>query len=400
MPSVKVVIVGGAGGVGASAAFNPILLRGDHELVLVDRLESMVTSHTMDLDQVLELSPGCSVRGGDLSEAADAEILVVTAAVPLRANAPRLSYLAENARILDAVADALPAGWAGVAILVTNPVDPLVTRFRARSGLDRRRVIGYTINDSLRLRTGIAQALQARPGSVEAWALGEHGDGCVPLFDRVEVDGEHVTLTADEQSAAVDYFRSWYPRHVALDSGRSSTWTSGHGVARMVTAVAEGADEPWPASVVLEGEYGIAGVAVSVPVALAPGGVAHVHEWTLRAGRPGGAARVRRARPYGALQPRRAALATPEPRSFRLDPRRRSTRQRAACPSARASAALVTVAGLSRDETTVFAITWMLSPVERAARRRISNACSTATSSRSARMPFACSITSRDSSAI
>ncbi len=51
----------------------------------------------------------------------------------------------------------------------------------------------------------------------------------------------------------------------------------------MVTAVAEGADEPWPASVVLEGEYGIAGVAVSVPVALAPGGVAHVHEWTLRA---------------------------------------------------------------------------------------------------------------------
>ncbi|MEZ5123082.1 MAG: hypothetical protein R2736_16140 [Solirubrobacterales bacterium] len=67
--------------------------------------------------------------------------------------------------------------------------------------------------------------------------------------------------------------RDWYVRHVALDSGRSSTWTSGRGVSRMVAALAHGDPEPWPASVVLDGEYGVAGVALSVPVTLGPGGV-------------------------------------------------------------------------------------------------------------------------------
>jgi malate/lactate dehydrogenase len=68
---------------------------------------------------------------------------------------------------------------------------------------------------------------------------------------------------------------------VALDSGRSSTWTSGHGLARMVDALVQGDDAPWPASVVLRGEYGLDGVAVSVPVSLGPGGVRAVHEWPL-----------------------------------------------------------------------------------------------------------------------
>jgi malate dehydrogenase len=67
---------------------------------------------------------------------------------------------------------------------------------------------------------------------------------------------------------------------VALDSGRSSTWTSGLGVARMVRALG-GDGELWPASVVLEGEYGIDGVAVTVPVDIARGGVRHIHEWQL-----------------------------------------------------------------------------------------------------------------------
>ena len=70
-------------------------------------------------------------------------------------------------------------------------------------------------------------------------------------------------------------------RHVALDSGRSSTWTTGLGVARMVLAIVNGGDGIWPASIVLQGEYGIDGVAVTVPVTLGPGGALAVHEWDL-----------------------------------------------------------------------------------------------------------------------
>jgi malate/lactate dehydrogenase len=283
MRPVKVAIVGGAGGTGASAAFNLALTRQPFDIVIVDSREAMVTSHLMDLDQVLELSPGCSLSSGGTEDLRGAGIVVVTAAAPLTINTSRLVYLGDNAHILDEVASLLPRHWPGVVVVVTNPVDPLVTRFRQRTGIDRRRVLGYTINDSLRLRTGLGRAFGVAAGAVEAWALGEHGDACVPLLDRVTVHGVPRTPTEAEAAAAVDYLHTWYVRHVGLDSGRSSTWTTGLGAARMVSAIANRGDRLWPASLVLAGEYGINGVAVSVPVSLGPGGAEVIHEWDLTA---------------------------------------------------------------------------------------------------------------------
>ena len=283
MPVVKVTLVGGAGGVGASTAFNLVLMQRADEIVLVDSRPEMITSHAMDFEQVLELSPGSSVRGGDMGDVPDADVVVFLSATPLTAGTPRLEYLAGNALIADELTAGLGAGYTGKIVVVTNPVDPLVTRLQQRTGLDRRRILGYTVNDSLRLRTGLAHALGVAPGSVEAWVVGEHGDLSVPLFDRVRVDGVHVRPTPAQAAAAEKYFRSWYPRHVALDSGRSSTWTSGLGVARMVAAL-DGDGELWPASVVLDGEYGIEGVALTVPVTIGRGGAEQIHEWELGAG--------------------------------------------------------------------------------------------------------------------
>jgi malate dehydrogenase len=277
---MKVTIAGGAGGVGASTAFNLVLMRSGHEIVLVDARPEMITSHVMDLEQVLELSPGCSVRGGDASDVRDADVVVLLSATPLTVGTSRLEYLAGNALVADELADALAPGWDGVLVVVTNPVDPLVTRLQQRTGLDRRRVLGYTLNDSLRFRTGLTKALGVPAGTVDAWVLGEHGDLSVPLFDRVDVGGARARPTAAQAARAEEYLRTWYVRHVALDSGRSSTWTSGLGVARMISAVA-GEGELWPASVVLDGEYGIEGVAVTVPVTIGPGGAAEIHEWDL-----------------------------------------------------------------------------------------------------------------------
>lgn len=280
---VKVTIVGGAGGVGASTAFNLALLRDPHEIVLVDARPEMLTSHVMDLQQVLELSPGCAVRAGGVGDLRDADVVVLLSATPLTVGTSRLEYLAANALIADELADELTPGWGGTIVVVTNPVDPLVTRLQQRTGLDRRRILGYTLNDSLRLRTGLARAFGVSAGRVEAWVLGEHGDTSVPLFDRVSLDGVQVVPTPAQAAAAEEYLRTWYARHVALDSGRSSTWTSGLGVARMVAALA-GAGELWPASLVLDGEYGIEGVAVTVPVTIGRGGAERIHSWELGPG--------------------------------------------------------------------------------------------------------------------
>jgi len=279
----KVVIVGAGGGVGASVAFNLLTGGGEFDVVMTDRRPEMARSHVLDLEQVLEQGGRGTVREGSDDDIPQADILVLAAALPLTVNDSRMVYLEGNARIVDSVLERLPDDWPGVLLLVTNPVDPLCTFVLQRTKLDRRQVLGYTINDSLRLRTGIGRVLGVAPGRVTAWSIGEHGPLAVHLWDRVQLDGAAVTLDRAQRDQVEDFVGNWYVRHVALDSGRSSTWTSGLGIARMVSAVAYGHPGTWTASAALEGEYGISGVSLSVPVALGPGGVETIQEWELSA---------------------------------------------------------------------------------------------------------------------
>jgi malate dehydrogenase len=284
--SPRIAIVGAGGGVGASAAFNLLLRPEAYDIALVDGRSGMAVSHEMDLQQVVAAGASGSVEIVGLEDVTGADVVVLSASVPLTVNRTRQVYLQDNAAIVSAVVGVLGREWPGVLVVVTNPVDALVTWTVRAHGLARERVVGYTANDGLRLRTAIGQALGVPSARVDAWVLGEHGDGCVPILSRVRVDGVAVELDAAQRAAAVDFVRSWYVRHVALDSGRSSTWTTGHGVARMVAALtgAAGLSELWPASVVLEGEYGVgAGVALTVPARLGAGGVAGVEDWPLAA---------------------------------------------------------------------------------------------------------------------
>lgn len=282
---IRVVIAGAGGGVGASLAFNLLVSDLECEVVMLDARANMVRSHLWDLEQVLEQGASGSIREGTLDDVAPADVLVLAAAAPLTVNTSRMVYLADNIALLAPLLDRLDESWPGTLIMVTNPVDPLCSWAQRRTGIDRRRLLGYTLNDSLRLRTGIGRALGAAPGRVDAWAIGEHGDLAVPLWDRVQLDGRQVSLSSEQREQVREFVDGWYVRHVALDSGRSSTWTSGLGVARMVQACADRAGtELWPASIVLEGEYGIEGVSLSVPVTLRAGGAAQIHEWTLSNG--------------------------------------------------------------------------------------------------------------------
>ena len=278
--SARVVIVGGGGGVGSSLAYNLLLAPEPYEIGLVDGQSGMARSHEMDLQQVVAAGATGSISVVGTDDVRGADVVVVTAAAPLTVNRSRMVYLSDNVAILDSVTAALDP--ASTLVVVTNPVDPLCTWIQRERGLDRHRVVGYTVNDTLRLRTAIGDLLGVHASRVDAWVIGEHGDACVPLLDRIRVDGEPVTLSDEQQRAAEDFLRNWYVRHVALDSGRSSTWTSGHMIARMITALlGPPGDVLWPASVVLQGEYGINRVALTVPVTLGDGGVTEILEWEL-----------------------------------------------------------------------------------------------------------------------
>lgn len=279
---MKVTIVGGAGGVGSSAAFNLLRSSEPFDVVIVDRKQHMIASHVMDMQDVVSLGGARSVHAGTAEDCLDSDVVVMAAGVPTTPNTDRRVFFGRNAGIVAEVVEPLAASrWDGVLVVMTNPVDAHVTRLVERGLLPRERVLGYTINDSLRMRTGIARALGVAPQSVNAWVLGEHGSGQVPLWDRITVDGQHVTLDERQRAAVSEYLDTWYVKHVALDSGRASTWASGWGAALLVEALATGSEHPVPASVVLRGEYGVSDAAVGVPVLLGPNGVRSVLEWPL-----------------------------------------------------------------------------------------------------------------------
>jgi malate/lactate dehydrogenase len=154
-------------------------------------------------------------------------------------------------------------------VLVSNPVDALATWLQQRLGM-RVRVLGHTLNDTLRLRVAIARCRGCDPADVEAWSVGEHGPHAVPLLSRVRVRGEPATLSASERGQVLDDVGGWYGRWQRHGSGRTSAWSSGWGAAAVVRALLEGDARPWPVSLLLRGEYGVDGVCLTVPAQLGP----------------------------------------------------------------------------------------------------------------------------------
>ena len=235
----------------------------------------------MDLEQVLELSPGCTVRGGDCGDVRDADVVVLLSATPLTVGTSRLEYLAKNARHRRRAGRPARPRLAGRGRRRHEPRRP--ARHAAAAADRPRPAADPRLHDQRQPAAAHGPREGARRPAGQRRGL---GDRRARRPERAAVRPGHRERRARSPDApsrrprAEEYLRTWYVRHVALDSGRSSTWTSGLGVARMVAAL-DGDGELWPASVVLDGEYGIDGVAVSVPVTLGRGGAEQIHEWEL-----------------------------------------------------------------------------------------------------------------------
>ncbi|MCZ7664542.1 MAG: malate dehydrogenase [Thermoleophilia bacterium] len=275
-------IIGGGGTVGSSAAFRLAGLGVASEIVLIDARENMARSHAMDLEQAAaELGP-TYVRAGTWEDLRDCGVVVLSASLPERNVASRDEYLTGNLGIVREAAGYLAAHCPrAVVIVATNPVDVFTAALARLTGMDERRFLGYSWNDTLRFRWAVARTLGEAVADVGGLVLGEHGEMQVPLFDRITVRSRPVELTQEQQREVEISTRSWFSTYQGLQSGRTSGWTSAVGIARIVEAVTTGRGDPLPGSAVLEGEYGVSGVSLGVPVRLGPGGVAEIIELEL-----------------------------------------------------------------------------------------------------------------------
>ena len=285
MPYPKVTVVG-AGQVGATTALT-LLTRDIADVVLIDVAKGLPQGKALDLmhaRSVLRFGP--TVTGtNDYADIAGSDIVVVTAGLPRRPGMTRDELLATNSRIVASVIGAAAAASPDAVFLcVTNPLD-VMTHFAWRlSGLPASHVLGMGgVLDSARFAYLIAVATGAAIADVDALVMGAHGDAMVPMPRLSTVGGRPLTELLSETQVA-DIVRrtvSGGAEVVALLKTGSAFYAPGACVASMVDAIVSDSGKTMPSCVLLEGEYGIFDIHMSVPARLGRDGVLEVVELAL-----------------------------------------------------------------------------------------------------------------------
>lgn len=288
---LKVTVIGAAGSVGAPVAFHLAASRLAEEIVLIDMRPNIVQQHAMDMSTAVA-ALGVTVRAGNFEDLDGSHVVINAAGMPQGVISDRMEMLTSNIPLARDTALHVKRHCQGaVVITATNPVDPLNYAIWRAGGFDRHQVLGYSLNDSLRFRELVARSRKVKVSSVEGTVIGEHGNTQVMLFSTVRIDGHAAAFSEAEKQEIRSEVPNILRRYEELKSGRTSGWTCAIGVAALVRAIREDSGEVFPCSMVLDGEYGLSALSMSVPVALGRHGARRVVECELAADEREGLAR-------------------------------------------------------------------------------------------------------------
>ena len=285
----KVTIVG-AGNVGATTA-QRLAERGYADVVLVDIVEGLAEGKALDM---YEASPvvgvDSAIRGAtDYAATSGSEIVVITSGVARKPGMSRDDLLSINMKIVDEVTrKAIAASPDAVIIVVSNPLDAMchVAYDAAVETADvpAGRVVGMAgILDTARYRSFVAEALNVSVEDVQAYVLGGHGDTMVPLASYTTAAGIPIgeLLPQDQIDAIIQRTRDGGAEIVNLLKTGSAFYAPSAAVAQMVDSIALDKRRILPCAALLEGQYGINGLFIGVPVILGGGGIERVLEISL-----------------------------------------------------------------------------------------------------------------------
>ena len=283
----KKITVVGAGNVGANCAVR-IADKELADVVLVDVVEGVPQGKSLDL---LQSGP---VQGYDVnlvganeySGTADSDIAIITAGFPRKPGMSRDDLLNTNAGIVKGVTEQVVKYSPNCIIVpVANPLDAMCQAVYKLSGFPRERVIGMAgVLDSARMRTFIARELNVSVENVHAFVLGGHGDTMVPLPRLSTVAGIPITqLLSKDRIDAISKRTADGGAEITKLVGTSAWYAPGESAAEMVEAILKDKKKILPCSAYLEGEYGVRGQFLGVPVKLGAKGIEQIIEIKLEA---------------------------------------------------------------------------------------------------------------------
>jgi malate dehydrogenase len=280
----KVTVVGG-GFVGSTTAQR--IVDGElADVVLTDILEGVPAGKALDM---LESGPisrtdarvtGISTATGDYRETANSDLIVITAGFPRKPGMSRDDLLKANHDVIRAVVEqVVKYSPNAILIMVTNPLDAMAQTAFKTSGFSKNRVIGMAgVLDSARMSTFVAMELGVSVENVHSFVLGGHGDDMVPLPRYSTVAGIPLPdlLPKERIDAIVDRTRKGGAEIVNLLKTGSAYYAPSAAVFEMVAAILKDKKKILPCAAYLEGEYGIKGLYVGVPVKLGARGIEQI----------------------------------------------------------------------------------------------------------------------------
>lgn len=278
----KVAIVG-CGFVGSSSAFALMQSGLFSEIVLIDVDKNRAEGEALDIAHGVPFAPSpVKVYAGDYSDVADAAMIVVTAGAAQKPGETRLDLVNKNVAIFKSIIPEIrKSGFEGILLIVSNPVDVLTYAAIKMSGLPEGQVIGSgTVLDTARLRYMLGEHVEVDPRDVHAYVMGEHGDSelvawssatvaGVPLNTFCELHGHHDHKAA-EARIADDVKNSAY---TIIEKKRATYYGIAMSVKRICTAVMRDEECVLPVSSLMVGEYGLSGLAISMPTIVGRKGV-------------------------------------------------------------------------------------------------------------------------------
>jgi len=276
--------IAGAGRIGASAALE-IASMGLDDIALVDIIPGLAEGEALDISHKLsDLGIDVDVTGStDFSILSGAGLVVLAAGMARKPGMTRMDLLAKNASIIAPVTkDVVKYAPDSVLLMMTNPMDVMTYVSLKASGFPKSRVVGQGgLLDNSRFKYVLAKKLGVSRGSITSLVLGEHGENMIPLASHTYIGGVPLgnLLSEAEIQQAIDDTRKVASDVIAKKG--ATVFAPGRVVARMAKAIVDDTKEVMPASAYLEGEYGISGICIGVPLRLGVGGIEKIYELKL-----------------------------------------------------------------------------------------------------------------------
>ncbi len=282
----KVVIIG-AGSVGTAYAFALMQSGLANHIVIVDIDQERAQGEAMDLSHGAGFVPPCHVQNGDFDACRDADLIVMTAGAKQKSGQSRLELVEKNVEIIQDVCKRINQHTSeSVMVMVTNPVDVLTYAAIKSLNWPKGRVIGSgTVLDTARFKYMLSEHCKIDAHNVHAYILGEHGDSEIAAWSMSHIAGMSITEycprcakcnykeTRDEIASRVK--DSAY--HI-IDYKGATCWGIGLSLVRITEAILRDENSVLTVSTLLDGEYGISDVCLSVPCVVGKDGVNSIIE--------------------------------------------------------------------------------------------------------------------------